>query len=58
MNHEQLNDLTLENFSEKTGKRFRTTPSQKARGLTREEAFAEWKNSQLAVAVKDSSDAV
>jgi hypothetical protein len=33
--------LTLENYKEKTGHRFRMTKDQKIRGLTREEAFAE-----------------
>ena len=34
--------LTLDNFRERTGARFRMTKEQKGRGLTREAAFAEW----------------
>lgn len=34
-------ELTLENFREKTGLRFRITPEQQARSLSREEAFQE-----------------
>lgn len=33
--------LTLDNYKEKTGKRFRMTKDQKKRGLTREQAFSE-----------------
>ena len=34
-------NLTLENFNEKTGCRFRITPDQQARSLNREQAFQE-----------------
>lgn len=34
--------ITLKNYSEITGKRFRMTKDQKERGLNRQEAFEEW----------------
>ncbi len=41
-----MNDLTIDNFKEKTGKRFRITSEQKIRiangSLTREQAFQEF----------------
>jgi hypothetical protein len=43
-------NLTLENFKERTGKRFRMTPDQKARDLTRLQALREWIAEQKGVA--------
>tara|TARA_R100000458_G_C8252259_1_gene228965 strand:+ start:1080 stop:1295 length:216 start_codon:yes stop_codon:yes gene_type:complete len=36
--------ISLEEYKEKTGKRFRMTKEQKSRGLSREEAFKEFLN--------------
>lgn len=34
---------TIQEYTEHTGKRFRMLKDQKARGLTREQAFEEWR---------------
>lgn len=46
LSNEVWNDpeLSLENFLEKTGRRFRISPDQKERGLSREQAFEETRN--------------
>jgi antirestriction protein ArdC len=48
---EQLSSLTLENFSEVTGHRFRITRDQKARQISREDAFKEFVASLTPAAV-------
>jgi hypothetical protein len=40
----QVSELTLDNFKEKMGRRFRMTKEQKGRGLDRQQAFEEFKN--------------
>lgn len=42
-------ELTIDNFKEKTGRRFRMTKDQKSRGLDREAAFAEFKQQLIEV---------
>lgn len=46
-NTEGLPFLNPDDYRAKTGKRFRMTPDQKARGITREEAFQEFLHKML-----------
>jgi len=50
MSEINFDGLTLENFSERTGHRYRMTKAQKNRGLTREAAFQEWLSAATATA--------
>ena len=43
-----LDGLTLENFRERFGKRFRSPKTDHDAGLTREQAFAKWLTSEQA----------
>ena len=47
MQNNNIEELTLENYKEKTGKRFRKNKLAKSNGLSREQAFEAWKLEQI-----------